>query len=202
MIGSPIGSQKIMKLKRLKYLRYPQLQLDWTTALCFHCFPFIPGTLGTSALNQRSLGARSVVHVMFGRMFGDGVCSKGVSEISFVVSPTASIVTKKMVTKNPFTFGRRECQGFKSQQPKCQTPTPRCGGRPTPWSLTPCNSSRDWIIILGTMFNYFTVQVLLSKRWLSDWILLQLFILFYFGIPKELVATSRYYIPSCHGTSV
>ena len=61
MIGSPIGSQKIMKLKYLKYLRDPQLQLDWTTAWCF---PFIPCTLGTSALNQRSLGARSVVDVM------------------------------------------------------------------------------------------------------------------------------------------
>lgn len=64
MIGSPIESQKIMKLKYLKYLRDPQLQLDWTTVLCFHCFPFIPCTLGTSALNQRSLGARSV-DVMF-----------------------------------------------------------------------------------------------------------------------------------------
>ena len=61
MIGSPIGSQKIMKLKYLKYLRDPQLPLDWTTAWCF---PFIPCTLGTSALNQRSLGARSV-DVMF-----------------------------------------------------------------------------------------------------------------------------------------
>lgn len=47
MIGSPIGSQKILKLKCLKYLRDPQLQLDWKTVLCFQCFPFafIPSSL-------------------------------------------------------------------------------------------------------------------------------------------------------------
>lgn len=195
MIGSPIGSQTIRKLK---YLRYPQLPLDWTTALCFafsfpsSLAPWAPPLWTSEALEPEVWW--------------------GVSEISSVVSPTAEIprifcCNKKSVTKNPFTFGSRawenpSSQGFKSQQPKCQTPTPRCGGRPTPWSLTHCNSSRDWIIILGSMFNCFTVQVLLSKRWLSDWILLQLFILFCFGLPKKLVATSRYYIPSCHGTSV
>ncbi len=171
----------------MKCLRYPQLQLDSKTA---SCFVMIQGTLGTSALNQRSLGrAQSMSDLTDGDQGSVKRChvwedawrlliylvvlvssasSKGfwtysrwfmISEIS-TVSRTANsrIFCCNSVSPRNHSFLDNVNQGFnwknslsifKSQQPKCQTPTPRCGGRPTPWRLTPTTLRMDWITILG-----------------------------------------------------